>query len=214
MKMCYDSRQIPSDKRYTSNKKYSDLLYGYLQSISQKDEDSNVRYILKKDCKFSNIAEVLQISRQTVSSKINNLIEMGLLFYNADLKRYELVTIQQDLAALLPQPTVRILCNTLKERSLSILAYLLKTYFQHEQKPCLINIDIMKAQLGLNVQNRGFNNEIITDTLTLLKSLGFIDYNVTKELSVDTGGYRTTYTLLKVNNRIDLDENNDVKIKN
>lgn len=206
MEIYYDSRQIPSDKVYTSNKKYSDLLYGYLQSISKRDNDNDIRYVLKKDLKFSEVAKIFQISRQTVSSRMNNLIEMGLVVYNELEKRYELVTIQKELAALLPQPTVRVLCNTLRERSLSIFAYLLKTYAQHEQKPCLINIDIMKGQLGLNVENRGTNNEIVTDTLILLKSIGLIDYRKTKEVDVGTGGYKTTYTLLKVNNYINLEE--------
>ena len=30
MQVFYDSRQIPRDKSLTGNKKYSDLLYGYL----------------------------------------------------------------------------------------------------------------------------------------------------------------------------------------
>ena len=132
--------------------------------------------------KFTKIAADLQISRQTVASRLNNLIDMGLLKYDEVKKRYEFITIQKDLAALLPKPTVRILCNTLRERSLSILAYLLKSYFQHGQKPFNINIDILKAQVGLSSANRGTNNEVITDTLILLKKLGFIDYKVVKEM--------------------------------
>ena len=203
MQVFYDSRQIPSDKSLTGNKKYSDLLYGYLQVVSEREEGTNIRYIEKKNLKFTKIAADLQISRQTVASRLNNLIDMGLLKYDEVKKRYEFITIQKDLAALLPKPTVRILCNTLGERSLSILAYLLKSYFQHGQKPLNINIDILKAQVGLSSANRGTNNEVITDTLILLKKLGFIDYKVVKEMDKVSGGFKTVYILLSVDNYID-----------
>ena len=203
MQVFYDSRQIPSDKSLTGNKKYSDLLYGYLQVVSEREEGTNIRYIEKKNLKFTKIAADLQISRQTVASRLNNLIDMGLLKYDEVKKRYEFITIQKDLATLLPKPTVRILCNTLRERSLSILAYLLKSYFQHGQKPFNINIDILKAQVGLSSANRGTNNEVITDTLILLKKLGFIDYKVIKEMDKVSGGFKTVYILLSVDNYID-----------
>ena len=203
MQVFYDSRQIPSDKSLTGNKKYSDLLYGYLQVVSEREEGTNIRYIEKKNLKFTKIAADLQISRQTVASRLNNLIDMGLLKYDEVKKRYEFITIQKDLAALLPKPTVRILCNTSRERSLSILAYLLKSYFQHGQKPFNINIDILKAQVGLSSANRGTNNEVITDTLILLKKLGFIDYKVVKEMDKVSGGFKTVYILLSVDNYID-----------
>lgn len=203
MQVFYDSRQIPSDKSLTGNKKYSDLLYGYLQVMSDREEGTDIRYIEKRNLKFTKIAEDLQISRQTVASRLNNLIDMGLLKYDEIKKRYEFITIQKDLAALLPKPTVRILCNTLRERSLSILAYLLKSYFQHGQKPFNINIDILKAQVGLSSANRGTNNEVITDTLILLKKLGFIDYKVVKEMDKVSGGFKTVYILLSVDNYID-----------
>ena len=203
MQVFYDSRQIPSDKSLTGNKKYSDLLYGYLQVVSEREEGTNIRYIEKKNLKFTKIAADLQISRQTVASRLNNLIDMGLLKYDEVKKRYEFITIQKDLAALLPKPTVRILCNTLRERSLSILAYLLKSYFQHGQKPFNINIDILKAQVGLSSANRGTNNEVITDTLVLLKKLGCIDYKVVKEMDKVSGGFKTVYILLSVDNYID-----------
>ena len=203
MQVFYDSRQIPSDKSLTGNKKYSDLLYGYLQVVSEREEGTNIRYIEKKNLKFTKIAADLQISRQTVASRLNNLIDMGLLKYDEVKKRYEFITIQKDLAALLPKPTVRILCNTLRERSLSILAYLLKSYFQHGQKPFNINIDVLKTQVGLSSANRGTNNEVITDTLILLKKLGFIDYKVVKEMDKVSGGFKTVYILLSVDNYID-----------
>ena len=39
-----NSRQIPKTPHWTANKLYSDLLYGYLQSISYWDKQENKRY--------------------------------------------------------------------------------------------------------------------------------------------------------------------------
>ena len=144
MEIQKNSRQIPSNEKYTANKKYSDILYGYLQHISLLDEELGVRYIPKANIKYIQIAEDLGVTRQTVSKKFNNLIEEGLMVWDAANKRYILSTLEAELATLLPDDTIRILCNTLQERCLSILSYLLKTYVQHGENPCEINMDIIK----------------------------------------------------------------------
>lgn len=202
MEMQHNSRQIPSNKQYTANKQYSDLVYGYLQQKSMLDEKSGVRFLLKKDVKFVQIARDLDLSRQTVSRKINNLIEEGLLYYDEKNKIYILTKLEAELAALMPCDTVRILCVNLKERSLSVLAYLIKTYIQHYERPFEVNLDIMKEQVGLNVDNRGNNNQIIKDIFVLLKTLGLIEYRAERELDIDTGGFKTRYVIEQVNNKV------------
>lgn len=202
MQIEHNSRQIPSNEKYTANKNYSDILYGYLQSISELDEELGIRYIEKKDIKYIKIAEDLGITRQTVSKKFNSLLEEGLLFFDNGNKRYMLRVLEAELAALLPYETVRVLCNTLQERSLSVLAYLLKTYIQHGSKTCEVNMDVMKAHVGLSKTNRGTNNEIIRDILMVLKKLGLIEYHIEKTLDENTGGYRAKYVLEKVDNRV------------
>ena len=79
----------------------------------------------------------------------------------------------------------------------------MKTYFQHGQKPCEINIDIIKEHVGLNVDNRGKNNQIIKDIFVLLRQLGFIEYHIEKDFDVVSGGYKTKYILDKVDNKVD-----------
>lgn len=201
MEIQKNSRQIPSDKIYTADKKYNDLLYGYLQHISHYDEKTNMRFVFKKDIVYTRIGEVLNMTRQTVSTKLNNLIKKGLLIYDEDNKLYELVSIDKDLAALLPDDTIRILCNTLKERCLSIFAYLLKTYIQHEEKPCQITLDVIKEHVGLCSKNRCFNNEIIKDCLAVLRQLGLIEYHEEKVADITTGSVKRVYILDKVNNK-------------
>lgn len=203
MEIQHNSRQIPSNEKYTANKKYSDLVYGYLQQKSVLDESIGLRYLPKKEVKYTQMAEDLGLSRQTASRKFNNLIEQDLVYYDEGNKRYILTKLEADLAALLPCDTVRILCVNLQERSLSILAYLIKTYFQHGQRPCEINIDVIKNHVGLNVDNRGRNNEVIKDIFLLLKKLGLIEYHTEKNFDAVSGGFKTRYILDKVDNKID-----------
>lgn len=153
MEIQRNSRQIPSSQKYTANKNYSDILYGYLQHMSVLDESLGARIIPKKDIKYTEIADDLGLTRQTISKKFNNLMEQGLVFLDVKNKRYVLCNLEAELATLLPDETIRILCNTLQERCLSILAYLLKTYVQHGGKPCEVNLDIIKTYVGLSASN-------------------------------------------------------------
>ena len=197
-----NSRQIPSNEKYTANKNYSDILYGYLQHISILDEALSIRYIEKKDIKYTKIAEDLGVSRQTVSKKFNSLIEQGLMSFDVSNKRYVLRVLEAELATLLPDDTVKVLCNTLQERCLSVLAYLLKTYIQHGGGSCEVNMDVIKGYIGLSKANRGTNNEIVRDIFMVLKKLGLIEYRVEKNVDISTGGYKSKYILEKVDNRV------------
>lgn len=203
MEIQHNSRQIPSNEKYTANKKYSDLVYGYLQQKSVLDESLGLRYLPKKEIKYTQMAEDLGLSRQTASRKFNNLIEQDLIYYDEDNKRYILTKLEADLAALLPCDTVRVLCVNLQERSLSILAYLIKTYFQHGQNSCEVNIDMIKNHVGLNVDNRGKNNQIVKDIFLLLKKLGLINYHTEKVFDSVSGGFKTKYILDKVDNKVE-----------
>lgn len=202
MQIQKNSRQIPSNEKITSNKNYSDILYGYLQHLSLLDEEVGIRYIPKNMVKYTAIAEELGVARQTVSKKFNNLIDQGLVVLDAANKRYILSTLEAELATLLPDDTIRVLCNTLQERCLSVLSYLLKTFAQHGQNPCEVNMDIIKAHVGLSKTNRGSNNEVIKDIFIILKQLGLIEYHIYKEMDQTTGGYRSRYILDRVDNRV------------
>lgn len=203
MEMQHNSRQIPSNKIYTANKQYSDLVYGYLQQKSYLDENTGIRFLPKKEVKYTQMAEDLGLSRQTASRKFNSLIKEDLVYYDEENKRYILTKLEADLAALLPCDTVRVLCVNLKERSLSTLAYLLKSYYQHGKTSYEVNLDILKAHVGLSVDNRGKNNQTIKDILLLLKKLGFIEYHIDRDFSAESGGFKTKYVIDKVDNCVE-----------
>ena len=208
MEIQKNSRQIPSSDKITANKNYSDILYGYLQHLSLLDEEMGIRYIMKSDIKYTTIADELGVTRQTISKKFNNLIDQGLVVLDSANKRYVLSTLEAELATLLPDDTIRVLYNTLQERCLSVLSYLLKTFAQHGNQPCDVNMDIMKAHVGLSKNNRGSNNEVIRDILMVLKQLGLIEYHIRKEMDAATGGFKTYYVLDRVDNRVQFTEEN------
>ena len=114
-----------------------------------------------------------------------------------------MLILEAELATLLPSDTVKILCNTLQERCLSVLAYLLKTYVQHGGQSCEVNLEVIKGYVGLSKTNRGSNNEIIRDIFLVLSKLGLIKFKAEKTLDQATGGYKTRYVLEEVNNKVD-----------
>ena len=78
MEIKNNSRQIPKTKEICSNKKYYDVLYAYLQCISEKNFEGK-RIFSKKEINFSKLGNVFNLSRQTISTKFKNLKELGLI---------------------------------------------------------------------------------------------------------------------------------------
>ena len=90
MQIQKNSRQIPKVKSITSHKEYSDLMYGYLQSISFREEETNRRFVNAKDVSFTKLGNELKISRQTAAKRFKNLINLGLIVEYPKEKVYEL----------------------------------------------------------------------------------------------------------------------------
>lgn len=206
MKIEKNSRQMPSDKHYLASKTYSDRMYGYLQSISVTFPDMEARFVKKEDCKFVNLAEELGITRQTASKNFHNLLDSGLIIYNEEVKMYELVVLDSNIATLLPINTVRVLVNTLKKRSLSVLAILIKIWYKNEERPEPFSLSYIKAILGLSTKDKGASNQTILDILFVLNKLDLIEYHTKME------GNKTKYYLDSVNNTLNFNEE-EVKAK-
>jgi hypothetical protein len=58
-----NTRQMPKTKEYLAHKGYSDIVYAWLQVNSSYDKENDIRYISKKEIKFTRIADELGISR-------------------------------------------------------------------------------------------------------------------------------------------------------
>ena len=120
---------------------------------------------------------MLGLSRQTVSTKFKNLIELGLVEdFNKDY--YKLIVLESSLATLLPYDTIKLLTDTLNENSISTYVYLLNRYYANGCKPVQFTLESIKAFIGICTTTRS-NDEIITNILFVLQKLGLIKYSLT-----------------------------------
>ena len=190
-------RQVPKIKEYLSLKKYCDILYCYLQVISNYDDETKERYVLKKSINFTKIAGDLGISRQTASTKFKNLKDMGLIV--EDSIRFILVNLDKEIAELVPFSTLRILTNTVKDNVISVYIYLLVRYRAEKQQPFIFTFEQIKKYVGIG-ESRG-TDYIVSDILTLLSKLELVTCSQSTE--VVNGGIRTIYRVESMKNKIE-----------
>lgn len=202
LKIQPDSRQVPKDKTICSNKKYYDILYAYLQCLSERDNITNIRYFHKKDINFSKLGEIFNLSRQTVSTKFKNLKELGLII-EQDNGDYELVELRPDIATLVPYSTLKVITDTLNENSISTYIYLLNQYYRNKCQPFQFTLDQIKSYIGISTSTRS-NNEIITNILYVLEKIGLIKYSLTtfKQDNDSFQNVKTIYQLDSLTNTL------------
>lgn len=175
MKPQPNSRQVPKVQEITAQKNYSDILYGYLQANSIKDEKTGERYIPKAEAKKVKIAEDLGMTRQTIGTRFKKLIELGLI--KEETKRIVLVDIPANQAFLIPQETLRKLVNGLSANSITVYVYLFNRFIANKEKPFEFTLMALKTQCGLGTLSNS-NNYIINDILEILATLGLIQYHI------------------------------------
>lgn len=186
---------------------YSDVVYAWLQVNSQWDKEANVRWIAKKDVKYIDIAADLGLSRQTVSTKFKRLLDkddkgvagLGLISFNVELKRYELSLLPPDMGMLIEQGTLRKMISALNENTINVYIYLLNRYLANTEQPFDFTIEQVKMFIGISVSGRS-NDYIVTDILSILRTLGLIEYELVTH--TDDGDVKTRYRITKVNNQI------------
>lgn len=203
LKIQSNSRQVPKTKEICSNKKYYDVLYSYLQCISELEENSKIRYFSKKEVNFTKLGEQFGLSRQTISTKFKNLKELGLI-KERDKDSYEIVILDNDLAALIPYDTLKVITDTLNENSISTYVYLLNRYYRNGQKPFQFTLEQIKNQIGICSTTRS-NDNIVTNILFVLSRIGLINYSLTS-VQQETDSFqniKTIYQLDWLTNRIE-----------
>lgn len=168
-----DSRQIPKVVKYTANKKYNDLLYGFLQEISELN--GKERYIPIGKISYIQIAQKLGLTRQTVSKKFKDLLELGLIIEDKENGKYILTNLEKKEGALIPFKTLRLLNNALSHNAISTYVYLLNRYIAEEETSYIFTLKQIKSFIGVSV-NTTSNNSIVTDILQVLKLIGLIEY--------------------------------------
>lgn len=197
-----NSRQVPKVKTICADKKYYDILYSYLQCISDYNEATKVRSFSKKAINFSKLGEQFGLSRQTVSTKFKNLKELGLVneLANGD---YELRILEKELAFLVPYDTLKLITDALSENSVSTYVYLLNRYWANEGKPFQFTLEQIKSHIGICTTTRS-NDNVITNILFVLEKIGLIKYSLTT-IQQETDNFqniKTVYQLNEVNRDI------------
>ncbi len=192
------NRQVPKSQDYLANKQYHDILYGYLQFISDvwntNDPSVKRRIIHKKDINFSKLGEHFGLSRQTVSTKFKSLIDMGLI-EQVDKDTYELTRLSQIDGFLIPYKTLKVLCDTLNEKSISVYTYLYNRYYANGKEPFKFTLAQVKANVGLSDKTRS-NDDIVTNILFVLQKLGLLKYSLTAlEQSDNFQNIKTIYQI-------------------
>ena len=199
-------RQIPKTKEYCSNKEYYDILYGYLQQQSQWEQkkNNNRRYVDKSLINFSQLGRQLGISRQTASKKFKNLINLGLIIDEPGDKYY-LTHLSADIASLIPNPTLKLITDTLNEYSISVYVYLLMRYIANNEEIFQFKLSDVKKHIGICSTTRS-NDEIITNILFVLQKIGLIKYHLTtlQQENVDYKDVKTIYQLDYLTNYIEI----------
>ena len=226
MKILENSRQIPKVRKYMSNKKYCDYLYGYLQTISHWDGIiGHPRYVYKDAINFTRIAEDLDKTRQTISKKFKAMIEgdvqnevSPLIQLSQDGTKYELIYLTGNLAMLVPDETLKILVSTLSENTISVYVYLLNRYIANGENSFKFTYAELKTAIGLGSKSHG-NNYQIRAILFVLFKLGLLKYKEeflkTQHGLIKTENYITWMTN-KINifpEQINNEDNKDEKRK-
>ena len=197
-----DSRQVPKVKQICADKRYYDVLYAYLQCISIYDEKTGERTVGKKEVNFSRLASMFNMSRQTVSKKFNNLMDLGLVTKRDD--DYFLISeLANDIASLVPYKTLKLITDTLSEHSINTYVYLFNRYYASGCKGFQFTLAQVKENIGICSTTRS-NDDTITNILYVLEKLGLIKYHLSTKEQTDTSfkNIKTIYELEWLTNEI------------
>lgn len=199
---------MPKREEYTANKAYSDIVYGWLQVHSEWDRERGIRWVDKKTVNYSAMADQLGLTRQTVSTKFKRLLDkddkgkagLGLVTFNTELNRYELVQLSADMATLIENGTLRMMISALNENTINIYIYLLNRFLANDEQSFEFTLDQCKAFIGKGVGSHS-NNYIVTDILCILSKLDLLEYELISKS--DAHGVKTVYRVIAVNNKIE-----------
>ena len=121
-----NKRRMPTGKGVMDDKKFNDLVYAYLQSISYKiDSMSEYRFIYKNQLNYTKISRELKVNLKTLKSKIKYLFEAGFIKekQSGELTIYELPNLKE-YYFLIPNETLKYMVDTCNENVIIAYAYL------------------------------------------------------------------------------------------
>ena len=110
----------------------------------------------------------MNLTRQTVAAKFKHLSELNLISEKPDENgRYYLEILPADVAGLIPEPTLKLIVDTLSEHCISAYLYLLMRYVMNNEKPFNFSLIEIKKHIGICATTRS-NDEVINNILFVL----------------------------------------------
>ena len=120
---------------------------------------------------------------------------MGLIIFNQEKNRYELVVLDKKIANLIPVETLRKLISTMNENTINVYMVLINNWYINDKMGYTIYLNTIKSSIGLSTTTRS-NNYIISDILEILQKLGLINYEL--QNTVSEGKVRSTYFIKNI----------------
>lgn len=183
-----EKRRFPIEEKFMS-KNVSDMLYGYLQSISYVSD--GVRFVYKSSYSPSAIQEYFGINddgkynfqRLAVTRAMRVLIQYG---YVREIKiqgvkgnlvsAYELPYDEKQLFQYIPLTTLKYLLDTCNSHVIKLYIYFLNGYNNFGNSFEFTNKKLLNDCFGLKSNRNVSTNKTLQNRLDILKTLGLIDW--------------------------------------
>lgn len=206
MEITENKRRIPTGGTVMEDKKFNDILYAYLQSISYRDPNKEDRYVWKNDCKREDLAKALKMNLSTLKRKFNHLLSNGYIVEKEDT--FELPKVSQ-WNFFIPVETLKFLIDTTNEDIITVYAYLGqlknqmkdKSYYTESKLLILLGYKTKlrtKDENGNQMYRASTNSrdwERINNIIKALKLFGLLTTVEKKEIYNGKEVYKTYYEI-------------------
>ena len=206
MEITENKRRIPTGGTVMEDKKFNDILYDYLQSISYRDPNKEDRYVWKNDCKREDLAKALKMNLSTLKRKFNHLVSNGYIVEKEDI--FELPKVSQ-WNFFIPVEILKFLIDTTNEDIITVYAYLGQLKNQMKDKAYYTESKLLillgyKTKLRTKDENgnqmyRASTNsrdwERINNIIKALKLFGLLTTVEKKEIYNGKEVYKTYYEI-------------------
>jgi biotin operon repressor len=178
LNMSKDERPMPNtnEKRFLQDKNCNERIYTYLllQSKRRPDGSETHRYVEKMS--NQQIAEALGLSRNTVGTRMKDLINRGYVIKEG---KYYLVP-KTDYYTLLPKDTLDFLLYYMGEKEKLIKLYIVLYDYWIKRKT--FSIADLHYELGYKLDSKGKpysrNSNYIRELLLILSGAELVDYTI------------------------------------
>lgn len=212
-----EKRRFPVEERFM-NKKVSDMLYGYLQSISYIDSD--VRFVYKSHYSPTAIQEYFGVNekgeynfqRLAITRAMRVLIQYGYVremkvqgLQGNFVRAYELPYNEKQIFQYIPLETLKYLLDACNPNVIKLYVYFLNGFNNFGNEFEFTDKRLLSDCFGVKSSTNKRTNDSLKNRMDILKRLGLIDW--CEYVKTYNGKKIKTKRLLNVNKYVTLTEN-------